>query len=248
MVDAATPLAALSPSAAAARLDLIEARIVAACAAAGRARAEVSLVAVSKEQPDDAVRAFHALGVRDFGENKVQALLARAERLADLADVRWHLIGALQTNKAKDLARAPLAMLHTVDRPELVTALGKRLDATRPLPCLIQVNIDREPQKAGVLPEALDPLVELVLATQCLALAGLMAIPRPLDESGVAELAASFEAMRVLGERVADRIGRACVLSMGMSDDFELAIAHGSTCVRVGSSLFGPRTYTLNSV
>ncbi len=225
----------------AARLDELEGRIATACQAVGRAREGVTLIAVSKEQPDESVRLFHALGLRDFGENKVQALAARAERLADLAGVRWHLIGPVQTNKAKDIARMPIAMLHTIDRPELVTALGKRLEPDRRLPCLIQVNVDHEPQKAGVLPEATSALVDAVLAAPCLELRGLMAIPRPLDEVGAQTLAGSFEAMRVLADKVGARIARACILSMGMSDDFELAIAHGATHVRVGSALFGPR-------
>lgn len=226
-----------------ARLQGIEARIAAACRAAGRARADVTLVAVSKEQPEDAIRAFHALGLRDFGENKVQALVARAAHLADLDGLRWHAIGPVQTNKAKDIARLRPALLHTIDRADLVHALARRLpEGAPPLPCLVQVDVDREPQKAGVLPEQLDGLIDLVAATPALACHGLMAIPRPLDEVGAAALARSFEAMRALLERVSDRLAPGPrVLSMGMSDDFELAIAHGATLVRVGTALFGPR-------
>jgi len=224
-----------------ARLDGIEARIAAACQAAGRARGEVSLIAVSKEQPDESVRVFHALGLRDFGENKVQALAARAERLADLEGVRWHLIGPVQTNKAKDIARMPIAMLHTIDRPELVVALAKGPDPPRALRRLSGGSLDREPQKAGVLPEAISALIDAVLALPCLELGGLMAIPRPLAEVGAAALGGSFEAMRALADTVSARIGRACILSMGMSDDYLLALAHGSTHVRVGTALFGPR-------
>jgi len=230
-----------------ARLAAIEARIASACQAADRPREGLTLVAVSKEQPDEAVRAFHALGVRDFGENKVQALAARAERLADLSDIRWHLIGPVQTNKAKDIARLPLALLHTIDRPELVVALDKRLTTT--LSVLIQVDIDREAQKAGVLPEALAALVDQVLASTHLSLRGVMAIPRPREDVGDAALARSFAAMRTLGDTLTDRLGNSLIVSMGMSDDFELAIAAGSTHIRVGSALFGPRTYSiLNSV
>ncbi len=216
------------------RLAAISARIAEACRVSGRAASDVTLIAVSKEQPDDAVRAFYDLGVRDFGENKVQA--ASTRMALGLAEVRWHLIGPLQTNKAKDIARLSAydLLLHTVDRVDLVAALAKRLD--RVLPCLIQVDIDREPQKAGVLPEAIDALVDAIQGCGRLELQGLMAIPRPLDEVGELALRQSFDAMRVLGQRLGTR-----VLSMGMSDDFELAIAHGATHVRVGTALFGPR-------
>lgn len=216
------------------RLEAIHDRIGQAAVTAGRDVRDVTLIAVSKEQPEDAVRAFYDLGVRDFGENKVQSLAARVAM--GLADVRWHQIGPLQTNKAKDIARlaAHDLVLHTIDRVELVSALAKRLD--RVVPCLIQVDIDREPQKAGVLPEAIDALVEAIAACGRLELRGLMAIPRPLDEVGEVALRGSFEAMRELGQRLGTSI-----LSMGMSDDFELAIAHGSTHVRVGTALFGAR-------
>ena len=222
----------------------IEERIAAACRQAGRERGDVALVAVSKEQPDDAIRAFHALGVRDFGENKVQALAGRIERLADLAGLRWHAIGPVQSNKAKDIARLRPALVHTIDRAELVHALARRLEtAAGPLPCLIQVNVDREPQKAGVLPESVGALADLVAATPTLECHGLMAIPRPLDEVGADALARSFEGMRALLEDVSDRLAPGPrVLSMGMSDDFELAISHGATLVRVGTALFGPRS------
>ena len=136
-------------------------------------------------------------------------------------------------------------LLHTVDRAELVSALQHRLEpAAVRLPCLLQVNIDREDQKSGVLSEALDALADRVSAASCLELRGLMAIPRPLEDVGEAALAQSFDAMRDLLASIDDRIapGRAPVLSLGMSADFELAIAHGATHVRVGSALFGPRS------
>jgi len=227
------------------RLARIEGAIAEACRAAGRRRDEVTLVAVSKEQPDEAIEAFHALGVRDFGENKVQALDGRVGSGA-WPEARWHLIGPLQTNKAKDVARLRPTLLHTVDRPDLVTALDKRLAGGPPLACLVQVDIDREPQKAGVLPEALEPLLDVIGRTPTLTCRGLMAIPRPLeagDRESERALRASFDAMRALAERHAARFSDpgAVVLSMGMSDDFPIAIAHGATLVRVGTALFGPR-------
>lgn len=231
-----------------ARLTEIERRIATACASAGRARDEVTLVAVSKLQSDAAIETLYRLGVRDFGENKVQALASRVARLGHLEEVRWHAIGPLQSNKAKDLARMMAgtggrtpALLHTVDRISLVAALERRLDVATPLDCLIQVNIDGEPQKAGVSPEELDALADAVTASLVLELRGLMAIPRPASEAGTEALARSFEAMRQLTARLRDRIVGEPVLSLGMSGDFELAIAHGATHVRIGSALFGPR-------
>lgn len=224
------------------RLAAIEERLVTACHAAGRVRDAVTLVAVSKEHPDAAVRAFHALGVRDFGENKVQAWKARLGTCADLAGIRWHVIGPLQTNKAKDVARGQPTLVHTIDRPELADALSLRADPAAPIACLVQVNLDGEPQKAGVAPAALDALVDHVAGLPGLGLRGLMAIPRPLEDAGEAATRAAFAALRVLSERIADRIaGGPPVLSMGMSDDFVLAIAEGATLVRVGTALFGAR-------
>ncbi|PKN56331.1 MAG: YggS family pyridoxal phosphate-dependent enzyme [Deltaproteobacteria bacterium HGW-Deltaproteobacteria-14] len=217
----------------------VQGRIAAACAAAGRERDEVTLMAVSKRQPEAAVRALAALGQRDFGENLVQAWQGRTEALADHPELRWHLIGPVQTNKAKYIARTPPAMLHTVDRSTLVEALERHLDAARPLPVLVQVNIDREPQKSGCLEENLDDLVDYVCGAQALSFEGLMCIPRfgPL-----AETRRAFAALRELGERVRDRVtGPRLELSMGMSADFEAAIAEGATLVRVGTALFGER-------
>ena len=217
----------------------IRTRIAAACAAAGRDPGEVTLVAVSKRQPEAAVRALAALGQRDFGENLVQAWQARTEGLADLPGLRWHLIGPVQTNKAKFVAKTPPAMLHTVDRSSLVEALERHLDAAHPLPVLVQVNIDREPQKSGCLEENLDDLVDYVCGAQTLSFEGLMCIPRFGTPE---ETRPAFAALRKLGERVRDRVaGPRLELSMGMSSDFEAAIAEGATLVRVGTALFGER-------
>jgi hypothetical protein len=222
------------------RLAHIQGRIAKAAAAARRDPAEVTLIAVSKEQPEELVREAYALGVRDFGENRVQALIKRMG--LGLEGVRWHLIGPVQTNKAKELARHPPTLLHTVDRPALVDALEAAFSKVgMRLPCLVQVNIDAEPQKAGVSAEGLAALIDAVEAAPHLELRGLMAIPRPLDEVGPAALSSSFEAMANLLGMVRARIGQTATLSLGMSDDFELAIAAGATHVRVGSALFGER-------
>lgn len=239
------------------RLAHLDGAIAEACRAAGRRRDEVTLLAVSKEQPDEAVDAFYALGLRDFGENKVQALDRRTG--SRWPEARWHLIGPLQTNKAKDVARLRPTLVHSIDRADLVTALAKRLTAPLApagdptsagparLACLVQVDIDREPQKAGVLPEDLEPLLDLIGATPSLSCRGLMAIPRPLDGADPTSeraLRKSFDAMRALADTHAQRFADpgAVVLSMGMSDDFAIAIAHGATLVRIGTALFGPRS------
>jgi len=220
----------------------IAARIEAACAAAGRPAGDVTLVAVSKRQPEALVRRLAARGQRDFGENIVQAWRERIEALADLPSLRWHLIGPVQTNKAKYVARTPPALLHTIDRTSLVAALDKHLDPAAPLPALVQVNVDREPQKSGCLPEALDALVDAVCAAPGLSFRGLMCIPRFADDAE--ETRPAFATLRALGERVRDRVpDRRVELSMGMSGDFEVAIAEGATLVRVGTALFGERAY-----
>lgn len=215
----------------------IQRRIAGAAQAAGRDPSEITLVAVSKRQPVSLLEELVALGHRDFGENLIQAWRSRLD-VAALEPVRWHLIGPLQTNKAKYVARTPPACLHTVDRPALIDALGARLAPEAPLDVLLQINVDREPQKAGCLPEDLDGLVDATCETPGLRFRGLMAIPRPhLAGAPVA----AFEAMRSLLDSVTDRVSGVPELSMGMSGDFEEAIGHGGTIVRVGTALFGPR-------
>lgn len=228
------------------RLADLEHRIASACLRAGRARSELTLIGVSKEQPEDLVREAIHLGLRDLGENRVQALERRMDTFAPTSPpIRWHLIGPVQTNKAKLVAKRPPALLHTVDRVPLVDALHKELDKTGAhLDVLVQVDIDDEPQKAGVAIADLLPLCEHLAKTPTLRLRGLMAIPRPLDEVGESALAHTFDKMARLTGSIAPLVaptnGRP-ILSMGMSDDFELAIEHGATHIRVGSALFGPR-------
>lgn len=216
------------------RLAALEARITEACRVAGRARTEVRLVAVSKMQPEARVRAAYEAGQRVFGENYVQALEARVSLLPP--DAEWHFIGHLQRNKARRVAELA-ALVHTVDSVRLAEALD-RAAAPRPgpLPVLLQVNIDREPNKSGALTEALDELLLAVRALPRLSLAGLMAIPAP--ESG----RRAFAAMRDLAEGLRRRHGLPLPeLSMGMSADFEAAIQEGATLVRIGTELFGAR-------
>ena len=215
----------------------IQGRIAEAAQSAGRSADDITLVAVSKRQPEALLVELAALGHRDFGENMIQSWRARLE-VEGLEAIRWHLIGSVQTNKAKFIARTPPAVLHTVDRAALVEALASRMRPDDRLDVLLQVNVDREPQKSGCLPEALDALVDTTAAAPGLRLRGLMAIPRPTREGAPVR---AFETMEGLLQRVFDRIEGPPVLSMGMSSDFEAAIAMGSTIVRVGTALFGAR-------
>lgn len=206
-------------------------RIAAACEDAGRAREDVSLIAVSKKQPAERIEAVLEQGHRIFGENRVQEA---AERWLDLRDrydgIVLHLIGPLQTNKARqamDLAQA----IHSVDRPKLARTLARLAQEIGTCPDLfVQVNTGEEPQKAGVSPGETDAFVAECRSLD-LPIKGLMCIP-PVDETPSLHFA--------LLARIAKRNGLSG-LSMGMSGDFEQAIALGATHVRVGSAIFGDR-------
>lgn len=189
------------------------------------------LIAVSKKQPEDRVRAALEAGHRLFGENRVQEAQARWTVLkTEYADVRLHLIGPLQTNKAGD-AVALFDMIETVDRPKLVHKLADAMAIqNRHLPVLVQVNTGAEPQKAGVLAEDLDDLVQLC-RDRGLDVKGLMCIP-PADDDPALHFALLVQMARDLGLKT---------LSMGMSGDYPIAAAVGATQVRVGSAIFGPR-------
>lgn len=204
---------------------------------AGRPRA-VRLLAVSKTRSAEEVRALAALGQSAFGENYVQEGVAKRAAVADPA-LEWHLIGHLQSNKAKEAA-AGFDWIQTVDRPRIVEALAKfRPAQLPPLNVLIQVNIDDEGSKSGCRPEAVAALAEAIAAQPTLRLRGLMAIPRP--DPDLARRRAAFAAMKALYDRLASRHPGIDTLSMGMSEDYPLAIAEGATLVRVGTALFGPR-------
>lgn len=229
-----------SPTDVAQRLAALRARVAEACRRAGRAPSEVTLLAVSKRQPIVALRAAAAAGQRDFGENLVQAWRQRLVELPDL-DLRWHLVGALQTNKARHVAAHRPALIHAIDRESLVAALDQHLASSPPLDVLdvlIQVNVDEEPQKAGCLPRDLLRLADRVAASPRLRLRGLMCIPRPLPAGPPR---AAFARTRGLLEHVADHLAAPAILSMGMTDDFEAAIAEGSTLIRLGTAVFGAR-------
>jgi len=212
----------------------IRQRIEAAAKAAGRAPGEVTLVAVSKVQPAERVEAVLAAGQRIFGENRVQEAQGRWPPLrARYPDVELHLIGPLQTNKVRAAVEL-FDVIESVDRPKLARKLAEVFDDTgRRLPCYIQVNTGEEPQKAGILPGEADAFIAECRDALGLPMAGLMCIP-PLGEEPALHFA--------LLKKIAERNGLTG-LSMGMSDDFETAIAFGATIVRVGSALFGARSY-----
>ena len=220
-----------------ARYQAILERVHSAANRSGRSASDITLVAVSKRQPEQAIDSLVGLGHRDFGENMIQEWQRKAKSFAHVSDLRWHVIGPVQTNKAKFIERCPPHRLHTVDRPALVEALERRLGGSTILNVLIQVNMDEEPQKAGVLPKELRAMADRVTASPSLSLKGLMCIPAKEGHSR-----ATFARMRSMGEELHDRIDGPCELSMGMSSDFEDAIAEGATIVRVGSALFGHRS------
>lgn len=220
------------------RLETVQKRISAATAQAGRKGATVSLLAVSKRHASEAIKALHALGVNDFGESFAREGADKQQQLAEFGLV-WHFIGPLQSNKTGLVARH-FDWFQSLDRSRIARRLNRqRPEDMAPLNMLIQVNIDLEPQKAGVSPEHIEALAELVAGLPALRLRGLMAIPR-VGKPDAAQRQ-SFRAMRMLFEKLQTSHDSADTLSMGMSDDMDNAIIEGSTMVRVGTSLFGPR-------
>lgn len=225
----------------ASRLAAIEHRISQACQRAGRAPGSVALLPVSKTFDARAVREAAALGLRRFGENKTQEIRQKADPLADLG-LSWVMIGHLQTNKAKDVAR-DVAEVQSLDRADLADALQRRLhDAGRSLDVLVQIKTSPEPSKFGLDPDAL-PQMLAHLQQHCPALRvqGLMTMAVNSDDP--AAVRACFRRLRELRERHATAALPLARLSMGMSGDFEIAIEEGSTEVRIGSALFGARSY-----
>jgi PLP dependent protein len=214
-------------------------RIDAALRAAGRPPASVALLAVSKTFPADAVRALYAFGQRAFGENYVQEALAKRAALADLAGIRWHLIGPLQANKAK--FAATFDCVETVDRPKIALRLSEaREESAGRLDVLVQVNVSGEATKSGVSPEAALELARYVATLPNLRLRGIMGIPAP--DADEATLRGQFRRLRACRDACRDAGLDVPTLSMGMSADLEIAIAEGATEIRVGSALFGPRS------
>jgi len=220
----------------AASLAQVRTRISAACQAAGRPD-DVTLIAITKTFPASDIRVLSSLGVRDVGENRDQEAAPKAAECADLRDrLTWHFVGQLQTNKVSSVVRYA-DMIHSVDRPRLVTALGAAArKASRTLTCLVQVSLDGAPGRGGVVAADLPLIADAVAREAGLELGGVMAVaPQGADPlgafRGLAEMAAGVRAAHP----------RATVISAGMSGDLEAAISAGATHVRVGTALLGGR-------
>lgn len=222
----------------------IRERIRAAAARAGRDAGSITLMAVSKTFPPEAIREAYAAGIRVFGENRVQEFAGKAEALRDLSDARWHMIGHLQSNKAAKAAE----LFHGVDSIDSLRLAEKLNDAARTaekkLKVVLEVNVGGEAAKSGIDPESaeLDHLLAAANRLETLEFRGLMTIPPYTEDPQGAR--PYFQKLREVRERLLERSFPAVSLnelSMGMSHDFEVAIEEGSTCVRVGTAIFGGR-------
>ena len=222
----------------AAALADIRARIAEYEARYERAPGSVSLLAVSKTKPPEAVRAAYQAGQRDFGENQLQDALTKIEPLADL-DICWHFIGPLQSNKTRPVA-ARFGWVQSIDRLRIAARLSEQRDpAAGPLNVCLQVNVSGEQSKSGVTPAEVGALAVQVGALPNLRLRGLMGIPAPCDD--LAAQRAALRPLRQLYEQLRTDGLALDTLSMGMSNDLEAAVAEGSTMVRIGTALFGTR-------
>jgi pyridoxal phosphate enzyme (YggS family) len=226
----------------------VQARVAAACERAGRAPTAVTIIAVSKTHPADAIRAAFAAGATDFGENYAQELAQKLTELGDPSALagadptgrapRWHFIGRLQRNKAR-LVAGRVALVHAVDTAELAEELARRAGgAVQPI--LLAVNLGGEATKGGVTAEQAPAIARALAAVPGTSLDGLMTMPPPSEDPEASR--PHFTGLRALRDRLADQLGRPLpVLSMGMSHDFEVAIACGATHVRIGTAIFGAR-------
>ena len=232
----------------AANLQAVEATIAAAASEARRARSSVELLAVSKTFPAEAVLEAMAAGQRAFGENYLQEgveKIAAVARAQPDAPVEWHFIGPIQSNKTRPIATS-FSWVHTVERLKIAQRLSEqRPPELGPLNICLQVNISGEATKSGAAPAELPALARQVAALPNLRLRGLMAIPEP--QTGPAQQRAAFAQLRKLGEALRAEGIPVDTLSMGMSGDMKAAILEGATIVRVGSAIFGTRTYHKDS-
>jgi len=213
-------------------------RIAAACARAGRSPDSVLLVAVTKTVGTDIARVLYDLGVRDIGENRVQEAMRKFEQLHDL-DFRWHMIGHLQTNKVKRAVQI-FSMVHSVDRLHLAQELDKRCGRLNmKMPVLIQVNVSGEESKFGAAPEEAPKLIEEMSRLEHISIEGLMTMAPFYEDSE--KCRPVFRALRELRDKIAEmKIENVRMehLSMGMTNDYEIAVEEGATMVRIGSALF----------
>jgi PLP dependent protein len=220
------------------RLITVRGRIGAACAAAGRGRDEVTLIAVTKTYPASDVRLLCELGVCDIGENRDQEAAPKAAECASLGvPVTWHFVGQLQTNKAASVV-SYASVIHSVDRPRLVSALGSRAtQAGRVVTCLVQVSIDSDPDRGGAFGPQVMAVADAVAEQDGLVLGGVMTVaPMGMDAG------AAFWQLRRIADLVRSAHPEAVMISAGMSADLEQAIEAGATHVRVGTALLGGRS------
>jgi len=222
-------------------LERVRGEIAAAAARAGKKPEDIALVAVSKGQPVEAVRAAVEMGIRVFGENRVQEAKGKIAEAGE--GLEWHMVGRFQTNKARDAA-GMFQMVQSVDRVEAAIALNRAAEALqKPLRTLIQVNITGAAQQGGAFPEQIDDLFEKMSKLPYLRICGLMAIgPYPAGEEDIRR---AYRAVRGFYDGLASRFaGGPGILSVGMSGDFGMAIEEGSTMVRIGTAIFGDRRKT----
>jgi PLP dependent protein len=222
----------------------VGARVAAACERAGRSAADVAIIAVSKTHPADAIREAVAAGAMDFGENYAQELASKMAELAQVdgaAAIRWHFIGRLQRNKAK-LVAGRVALVHAVDGVELAEEIAKRAAGAGAVqPILLAVNLGGEATKGGATADSATAIAGALAAIGGVSLDGLMTMPPPVEDPEASR--PHFVALRGLRDRLQDELGRPLpVLSMGMSHDFEVAIACGATHIRIGTAIFGSRS------
>ena len=224
------------------RVAAVRERIAAAAARAGRDPGAVTLVAVSKSVPVAAMREAYAAGIRHFGENRAQEARDKFPAFGD--DVHWHFVGRLQTNKVKYIVRH-CHLLHSLDRVALAQEVDRRASRCgRVLPCLVEVNVAGEATKAGLPPEKVIPFLQQVAGRPGLRVVGLMTVAPRADNPE--EVRPVFRRLRQLLEEAAERCrGLPGIemrhLSMGMTDDFEVAVEEGATIVRIGRAIFGER-------
>lgn len=221
------------------RYQSVNAHICSACEQAQRSNDEVRLLAVSKTKPAHMIETLYNLGQRAFGENYLQDAVEKITRLSHLDGLEWHFIGPIQSNKTRTIAEN-FHWVETLEREKIARRLNDQRPAVLPpLNVLIQVNISREEQKSGVAPEQIENIAKLIEQLPRLSLRGLMCIPEAT--SSEEKLIAQFDEMQQVLKQLTNNHPQCTVLSMGMSNDLELAILHGSSQVRVGSDIFGSR-------
>ncbi len=225
----------------------VKENVISAAERSGRSKDEVTLIAVSKTKPVEALKEAYDAGARDFGENKVQEIMEKYDKLPD--DIRWHMIGHLQTNKVKYIVDK-IYMIHSVDSLKLASQISRQaVKAGRVIPILIEVNVAGEESKFGVSPEMCESLIRQVAVLPGITIRGLMTIAPYVDDPE--ENRAYFAQLKQLSVDITskniDNIDMS-VLSMGMTGDYTVAIEEGADCVRVGTGIFGERDYNHLSI